>query len=81
MKPRLYTKYENDVRPALIKSRSYKNVHQVPRIEKIVVNMGVGRATQQQSLLDGAVTDLTTITGQKPLITKSKKAIASFTVK
>jgi large subunit ribosomal protein L5 len=51
---------------------------QVPRLEKIVVNMGVGRATQQRSLLDGAVTDLTIITGQKPLVTKAKKSIASF---
>lgn len=51
---------------------------QVPTIEKIVINMGVGRATQQASLLDGAVADLTAISGQKPLITKSRIAIASF---
>jgi large subunit ribosomal protein L5 len=54
------------------------NIMMVPRMEKIVVNMGVGRATQQQSLLDGAVRDLTIITGQKPLITKAKKSIAGF---
>ena len=54
------------------------NVMQVPRLEKIVVNMGVGGATQQRSLLDGAVTDLTIITGQKPLVTKAKKSIANF---
>ena len=51
---------------------------QVPRFAKIVINMGVGRATQQRSLLDGAITDLTTITGQKPLVTKAKKSIANF---
>src|SRR5207237_4811294 len=54
------------------------NVMQVPQPVKIVVNMGVGRATQQRSLLDGAVTDLTIITGQKPLVTKAKKSIANF---
>ncbi len=54
------------------------NVMQVPRLEKIVLNCGVGRATQQQSLLDGAVADLTVITGQKPLVTRAKKSIAGF---
>ena len=59
-------------------SSGSRNVMQVPRLEKIVVNMGVGKATQQRSLLDGAVTDLTIITGQKPLVTKAKKSIAGF---
>ena len=57
------------------------NVMQVPRMEKIVLNCGVGRATQQQSLLDGAVADLTLITGQKPLVTRAKKSIAGFKVR
>ncbi|HAM71390.1 MAG TPA: 50S ribosomal protein L5 [Verrucomicrobiales bacterium] len=77
MKPRLYTKYENDVRPALIKSRSYKNVHQVPRIEKIVVNMGVS-ASLEKGAIDDAAKDLQMITGRKPAISKSRKSIANF---
>jgi large subunit ribosomal protein L5 len=55
-----------------------RNIMEVPRFEKIVINMGVGRATQQPSLLEGAVRDLTTISGQKPLVTKAKKSIAGF---
>ena len=64
--------------PACWASWSFTNIMQVPRLEKIVVNMGVGRATQQASLLEGAVNDLQLITGQKPLITKAKKSIAAF---
>jgi len=70
--------YLNTVRADLMKQLELKNPMQVPTIEKIVINMGVGRATQQASLLDGAVADLTAITGQKPLVTKSRIAIASF---
>lgn len=76
--PRLKTKYETEIREALRSQLGVQNVMQIPKIDKIVVNMGVGRATQQQSLLDGAVTDLTTITGQKPLVTKATKSIAGF---
>ena len=68
----------SELKPQLQTELGLGNVMQVPRLEKIVVNMGVGRATQQRSLLDGAVTDLTIITGQKPLVTKAKKSIASF---
>ena len=64
--------------PALKDELGLGNVMQVPRLEKIVLNCGVGRATQQQSLLDGAVADLTLITGQKPLVTRAKKSIAGF---
>ncbi len=70
--------YETEVKAALQPELGLANVMQVPRFAKIVVNMGVGRATQQRSLLDGAVTDLTTITGQKPLVRKAKKSIANF---
>ncbi|MDP4634820.1 MAG: 50S ribosomal protein L5 [Ilumatobacteraceae bacterium] len=70
--------YLNTVRADLMKQLELQNPMQVPTIEKIVINMGVGRATQQASLLDGAVADLTAITGQKPLVTKSRIAIASF---
>jgi large subunit ribosomal protein L5 len=77
-RPRLRQKYDTEVRPALKEELGLRNIMQVPRFVKIVVNMGVGRATQQRSLLDGAVADLTIITGQKPLVTKAKKSIATF---
>jgi large subunit ribosomal protein L5 len=77
-RPRLRTRYDNEIKPRLQQELGLGNVMQVPRVEKIVVNMGVGRATQQRSLLDGAVTDLTTITGQKPSVRKAKKSIANF---
>ena len=76
--PRMKAHYLNTVRADLMKQLELENPMQVPTIEKIVINMGVGRATQQASLLDGAVADLTAITGQKPLVTKSRIAIASF---
>jgi large subunit ribosomal protein L5 len=76
--PRLKERYRSEVRPQLAQELSLGNIMQVPRLEKIVVNCGVGLATQQQSLLDGAVADLTVITGQKPLVTKAKKSIAGF---
>ena len=78
MAPRMKEKYRADVVPALMERFKYANVHQVPDLEKIVVNMGVGAATQDAKLLDSAVRDLTIITGQKPAITRAKKSIASF---
>src|ERR1700694_534826 len=76
--PRLKQRFETDLKPQLQSELGLDNVMQVPQPVKIVVNMGVGRATQQRSLLDGAVTDLTIITGQKPMVTKAKKSIANF---
>jgi large subunit ribosomal protein L5 len=76
--PRLKQRYETDLRPQLQRELGFRNVMQVPRLEKIVLNCGVGLATEQKSLLDGAVTDLTVITGQKPLVTRAKKSIAGF---
>jgi large subunit ribosomal protein L5 len=76
--PRLKQRYEQEIVPRLKDELALPNVMQVPRLEKIVVNMGVGRATQQKSLLEGAVTDLTLITGQKPSIRKATKSIAGF---
>jgi large subunit ribosomal protein L5 len=76
--PRLKAHYRDVVRAELVKQLGVKNPMQVPSLEKIVINMGVGKATQQASLLDGAVADLTAITGQKPIVTKSRIAIASF---
>ena len=76
--PRLKRDYNDRVRDLLKTELELGNVMQVPRLEKIVVNMGVGEAVSQSSLLDHAVTDLGLITGQKPLITKAKKSIAGF---
>ena len=78
---RLQDRYKSEVVPNLIKQFSYKNVMEVPKIEKIVVNMGVGRAGQtggDSKELDGAVRDMTTITGQKPVITRARKSISNF---
>ena len=76
--PRLKQRYLDEVRDQLQRDLGLANVMEVPRFEKVVLNMGVGKATQQQSLLEGAVRDLTTITGQKPIVTKAKKSIAAF---
>jgi large subunit ribosomal protein L5 len=76
--PRLKERYQEHVRAQLMEQLGLSNVMQVPTLEKIVVNMGVGRATQQPSMLDAAVADLTMITGQKPIVTKAKKSIAGF---
>ncbi len=76
--PRLKAKYNDEIRDQLQEALGLGNVMQVPRLEKIVVNMGVGGAVGQASLLEHAVTDLTLITGQKPLITRARKSIANF---
>ena len=76
--PRLRTRYQEELRQKLQEELGLANVMQVPRLEKIVLNMGVGRATQQASLLEGAVADLTQITGQTPLVTKARRSIAAF---
>jgi len=76
--PRLKSRFTNEIKPILRGELGFGNAMQVPTLDKIVLNMGVGRATQQQSLLDGAVTDLSLITGQKPVVTKAKKSIAGF---
>jgi large subunit ribosomal protein L5 len=77
MESRLYKKYIDQVRPALLEKRKYKNIHQVPRLEKIVVNMGVS-ASLEKSAIDDAAKDLTAITGRKPVIARSRKSIANF---
>jgi large subunit ribosomal protein L5 len=76
--PRLKERYTSELRTQLRDELSLGNVMEVPRLVKIVINMGVGQATQQASLLDGAVADLTAITGQKPAVTRAKKSIATF---
>ncbi|BDH63650.1 50S ribosomal protein L5 [Lysinibacillus sp. PLM2] len=75
---RLKDKYLNEVSPALMSKFNYKSVMQVPKVEKIVINMGVGDAVQNSKALDAAVEELTIITGQKPVVTKAKKSIAGF---
>ena len=75
---RVKAKYNETVKEALVKKFSYTSIMQAPRLEKIVVNMGVGDAVQNAKALDAAVDDLTLITGQKPIITKAKKSIAAF---
>jgi len=80
-RPRLRTRFEKEVAPALLKELELKNVMAVPRLHKIVVNMGVGEATQNAKILDPAVNELGQITGQKPVVTRSKKSIAAFKVR
>ena len=76
--PRLLVRYRQELLPRLMEQRGYANLMQVPRLEKIVVNMGVGDAVREARLLDAALDDLTVITGQKPLVTKARKSIAGF---
>src|SRR5216683_6848208 len=75
---RLYERYQQVVKPALMQEFGYQNPMQVPRLDKIVVNMGVGEAVQDSKKVDAAVGDLTLITGQKPVVTRAKKSIATF---
>jgi len=75
---RLHEQYETTVRPALMQEFGYKNPMQVPRLEKIVVNMGVGEAVQDSKKAEAAAADLTAISGQHPVITKAKRSIATF---
>ncbi len=77
-KARLQDLYEKTIRPKLVSDFGYKNVLAVPRLEKIVVNMGVGESVQDSKKIDAAVHDLTLITGQKPVVTLAKKSIATF---
>ena len=78
MPARLQEHYTKTVREALTKEFSYKNAFEVPKLDKIVINMGVGEAVNDRKAVDGAVADLTAITGQKPVITKSRMSIATF---
>jgi len=75
---RLYELYKNEITPKLMEKFQYKNIMEVPRIDRVVVNVGVGEAIQNPKALDGAVNDLTLITGQRPVVTKAKKSIAGF---
>lgn len=81
MTPRLQEKYEKEVVQAMIEKFGYKNIMEVPKLEKIVINMGVGEAKDNQKVLESAVSDLTIIAGQKPILTKSKKSVANFKIR
>ncbi|KGF19550.1 MULTISPECIES: 50S ribosomal protein L5 [Micrococcaceae] len=78
IQPRLKTKYRDEIRDELQKQFDYKNVMEVPGLVKVVVNMGVGEAARDSKVIEGAVRDLTAITGQKPLVSKARKSIAQF---
>ena len=78
MSARLHEHYQTNIRPALTKEFAYANPFQVPKLDKVVINMGVGEAVNDRKAVDGAVADLTAITGQKPVIIKSRTSIATF---
>ena len=78
MAPRLKERYRAEIVPTLRERFGYGNVHQVPRLEKVVLNMGVGGATQDAKLLESAIEDMTIVSGQKPAVTRAKKSIAGF---
>ena len=78
---RLKEQYESEIKDALMKKFSYKNVMQVPKLDKIVINMGVGEAKENAKILEAVMADLQTITGQKPIITKAKNSIANFKIR
>ncbi|MCS7044628.1 MAG: 50S ribosomal protein L5 [Bryobacteraceae bacterium] len=78
MKARLREHYQKTVVPALMKEFGYKNVMSVPKLEKVTINIGLGEATQNPKLMDGAVQELAQITGQKPVVTRARKSVAAF---
>lgn len=78
---RLQEKYQKEVIPAMIEKFGYKNIMEVPKLEKIVINMGVGEAKENQKVLESAVADLTLIAGQKPVLTRAKKSVANFKIR
>lgn len=81
MVPRIKEIYDKEVVQALMEKFSYKNIMEVPKLEKVVINIGVGEAKENQKFLDAAVSDLTLISGQKPVVTRAKKSIANFKIR
>jgi large subunit ribosomal protein L5 len=81
MEPRLKRHYDERVRPRLTERFGYENPHEIPRVEKVVVNVGVGEASKNQKLLDSVVEELATITGQRPVVTRARKSIAGFSLR
>ena len=78
---RLQDKYKKEVIPSMMEKFGYKNIMEVPKLEKVVINMGVGEAKENQKILESAISDLTLIAGQKPILTRSKKAVANFKIR
>jgi len=81
MAPRLKERYKTEIAPELMREFKYKNIMQVPRVEKVTVNIGLGEARENARAVESATADIATITGQKPVVTKSKKAIANFKIR
>ncbi len=81
MIPRLQEKYDKEIVPALMEKFGYKNIMQVPKLEKIIINMGIGEAKENSKVLDSALADLQIIAGQKPVITRAKKSVANFKIR
>ncbi|WP_040210039.1 50S ribosomal protein L5 [Clostridium polynesiense] len=81
MIPRLQEKYEKEIVPALMEKFGYKNIMQVPKLEKIIINMGIGEAKENSKVLESALADLQIIAGQKPVITRAKKSVANFKIR
>jgi len=81
MEPRLLNHYRQNVTPKLLAEFGFGNIHQVPRVQKVVVNVGIGDAGRNQKLLDSVVSELTIITGQKPMVTRARKSIAGFSLR
>ncbi len=81
MTTRLQEKYQKEVIPAMIEKFGYKNIMEVPKLEKVVINMGVGEAKDNQKILEAAMNDLTIIAGQKPILTRAKKSVANFKIR
>lgn len=81
MIPRLQEKYEKEIVPALMEKFGYKNVMQVPKLEKVIINMGIGEAKENSKILESALADLQIIAGQKPIITRAKKSVANFKIR
>jgi large subunit ribosomal protein L5 len=79
--PRMKQKYQDEVVPQLMKAFGYKNVMEAPKVSMVVVNMGVGGAVQDAKLLDAAINDLSTITGQRPVVTRAKRSISNFKIR
>lgn len=81
MRPRLLDKYRNEIVPAMTEKFGYKNSLQIPRIKKVTINMGIGAGAQDMKLIEDAQSELSVITGQKPIVTKAKKAISNFKIR
>jgi large subunit ribosomal protein L5 len=81
MVPRLQEKYEKEVVPALMEKFGYKNIMEVPKLDKVVINMGVGEAKENAKVLESAMADMQLITGQKPILTRAKKSVANFKIR